>query len=860
MNTLIEPRKKVNRNQKAWKFVRDVNAISLDKLNDVAIHDGMQKYTYGQMFREWERYAAVFSSLGMTSMNKSRVGILGSTSPEVIFAIYGLNMTGADVSVVPSYSAFFPHKIMDSIRSEKLTDFIVTDDFTSHELINEIMLHRNELGINNIILLHVHVGGVTVNPALTVMQEMKYLQFRSYYGPICMDELLKAYGNNPISYATEKCSDTAFILHTSGTTSGAGKPVAISDIAFNESAASFYELEDLDLPYDNLVTAVIVDLSNAYGIVDQVHLPFVMGASVVFNPGGVLNPWFYKAIPEYKISFLFTISAMFERWMKMAEKKDLDFTSLRFVAIGGSSVSAADKRRYYEFMRKHGAGHISILNGYGISELAGACCLSTPDIDDESIGYPLPGVKVRLYDEESQRFLPEGKKNCEGVMYLNSPSVATVKLDGKDILKAEYINQKAYICTNDLVRIEEDGRIQFLGRANRFFINQEGRKYQAGRVETEVARQSGIENCCVVPVYIKTTHDNMPMLCVQPLAGKGNGKELVCKALRQVFIVERTLPEDHIPFRVMIVEKLPRNGNGKIDLYKIGRGEVTGDVYSVECKKLLKRLSDIKLKPYKNEKADMIKEVFDGISKELKSNISIYKMDNDERQVDENMDNMNSAKKAFDTFNSMNRMGMQMMNNMIGKVSGIQNMPGMPNMPGMQNMMNCFQNMVPNMHNMMPNMQNMMGNFQNMMPGMQNMMGMMNNIPGNAQKMSQNMGSVMQQQMQLMMEWMTQMNQFTMETMQKMYEQNYKMMGQFFSSMQQMTDTFKPAAPAAPATQEEIKPEPEKDAEPEKAPAPKKRTSKKAPAKAAAKTTKAKTVKKKAPVNVEDKPAENKEN
>ena len=71
-------------------------------------------------------------------------------------------------------------------------------------------------------------------------------------------------------------------------------------------------MEGVDLPRDDLATAVIVDLSNAYSIIDQVHVPFAMGASVAVAPGGVLNPWFYKAIPHHGITFLFTISAMFE--------------------------------------------------------------------------------------------------------------------------------------------------------------------------------------------------------------------------------------------------------------------------------------------------------------------------------------------------------------------------------------------------------------------------------------------------------------------------------------------------------------------------------------------------------------------
>ena len=287
-------RQRVKQGQKAWKYIRDVTNTNVGNLNRIALEDGTRKYTYGLMFREWERYASVFSALGMTEENRSRVGILGSTCAEVVFAFYGLNMVGADVSLVPSYSSLTPRKVVETIRSEKLTDFIVTDDFAQANLIRELLAQQSELGLRNILVLHVPVAGVTVHPALSAVQEAKHLYMQAMFGPVCMDTLLTIYGDHPVNYASEASSDTAVILHTSGTTGGTGRPVPLSDAAINAAAACFYKYRGIDLPWENLVTAVIVDLSNAYSLMDQIHLPFAMGATVVCTPGGVLNPWFIK--------------------------------------------------------------------------------------------------------------------------------------------------------------------------------------------------------------------------------------------------------------------------------------------------------------------------------------------------------------------------------------------------------------------------------------------------------------------------------------------------------------------------------------------------------------------------------------
>lgn len=792
-------RRAINREKKAWEFIRDVNSMSSEDLEKIAIQDGVRRYSYEDMFREWERYASVFSCLGITGENQSRVGILGSTCAEVVFASYGLNMVGADVSIIAAYGALFPNNVTKTIRDENLTDFIITDDFAQANLINELFMKKDELGLKNIILLHAPVTGITVEPPLTMAQETKYRQWKGWYGPICMDRLLAVYGNYPINYASEENSDTAVILHTSGTTSGGGNPVALSDKAINEAAACFYEIKDISLPYDNLVSAVIVDLSNAYAFIDQIHLPFAMGASVTFVPWGILNPNYHRAISHYGITFLFAVSALFERWMKMPDQWTLDFSSLSFVVLGGAAVSAADKRRYYKFLQEHGAGDIILLNGYGISELGGACCLSTPDLDDESIGYPLPGVNVRLYDDENGSFLPADLRPSEGVLYLNSPSVATIMLDDKEIMKVEYVDGEPYICTNDLVRVDEDGRINFLGRANRYFINEEGRKYESGRVETEFSRQPDIESCCVVPVYIKVTHDNIPMLAVKTLEAAGDALEVVHKALKNVFLDEKTLLPDLLPYRVLIAKDLPRNRNGKIDLYKISKGEVEGPIFTVEAIRIGDTIKDFLLKPYQEGgPTDMIKEVMDGMSGAVKDNMPFgNKMTNN---IKEEVTSMNdNAQKAFESFSNMQQMRMQMMNDMMKNM-----MNGMPNMNQGNNGANAPFFGMPGMQGMpgMPDMQKMMENMQGMMPGMQGMPGMpdMQQMMPDMQKMMEDMQTMMPMpgmmpDMQMMMDNMKKMNTRAVANAKKMRPDGQLMMENMKKMNKKAADRFDEMTP-----------------------------------------------------------------
>ena len=91
--------------QSIWKYIRQRIADDPRRLSRTAVIDCTRQYSYAQMFDEWERYARVFSALGMTEENAARVGIAGTISAEPLFAFYGLNMVGAGVSML-SYPDF----------------------------------------------------------------------------------------------------------------------------------------------------------------------------------------------------------------------------------------------------------------------------------------------------------------------------------------------------------------------------------------------------------------------------------------------------------------------------------------------------------------------------------------------------------------------------------------------------------------------------------------------------------------------------------------------------------------------------------------------------------------------------------
>lgn len=272
----LKARRSVNPDQKAWSFIRQLNETAGTQPEHIALEDGARRISYREMYRHWERYAAVFTALGMTEKEKARVGLLGATAVEAVLAFYGLDMVGAGISIIPSYSAFSPRKILRVIEEENLTDIIITDDFAQANLVRRLLSEKEQLGLNNVVLLHVPAFGNAVNQLMSAVQELKYRLLKSWFAPICMETLLAVHESGDFHVAkADAAGDShqtgAIILHTSGTTGGTGKPVVLSDRSLNAACACFFEMEGYEALMEDPVSGIAVDLSNSYSIVDQVH-------------------------------------------------------------------------------------------------------------------------------------------------------------------------------------------------------------------------------------------------------------------------------------------------------------------------------------------------------------------------------------------------------------------------------------------------------------------------------------------------------------------------------------------------------------------------------------------------------------
>ena len=263
--------------QPAWSFIKEVNSFSDERLDSVAIRDGYRTYTFRHMFLYWEKYAEAFTGARITGKNRSRVGLIATPLTESVFAFYGLNMTGASVSLIYHLDLFDEKQMYAMIEREKITDLVISEVWGFPKLMERLLRDREMLGLRNIILLESPLGGEYGVPAFEAVRKVNVTLFRELEGGLLMEDLLKEYEATPIVYGRKKSSDGSIILHTTGTVNGMHKPVPLSDKNVNAFIPVAMKTKDTyddfqGLP-EHLVSCLTLNMSWVYAFVDMMHMP-----------------------------------------------------------------------------------------------------------------------------------------------------------------------------------------------------------------------------------------------------------------------------------------------------------------------------------------------------------------------------------------------------------------------------------------------------------------------------------------------------------------------------------------------------------------------------------------------------------
>ncbi|HEX2137464.1 MAG TPA: malonyl-CoA synthase [Microvirga sp.] len=334
--------------------------------------------------------------------------------------------------------------------------------------------------------------------------------------------------------------DLAAILYTSGTT-GRSKGAMLSH---GNLASNAEVLRDTwrFTPDDRLLHAL--PIFHTHGLFVATNVTLMTGSSLIFLPSFNADE-LIRLLPHATV--MMGVPTFYTRLLAREDfTRDL-VAHMRLFVSGSAPLSAETHKEFQER-----TGH-AILERYGMTETN--MNTSNP-YDGEripgSVGFPLPGVEIRIADPQTGRELPQGEV---GVIEIRGPNVFKGYWRMPEKTREEF-REDGFFISGDLGRIDERGYIYIVGRAKDLIISGGFNVYPA-EVEAAIEALPGVAECAVIGV----PHADFGEAVVAVVTPKP-GAKLEEKAIQAALANE--LAKFKQPKRVVITSDLPRNAMGKV--------------------------------------------------------------------------------------------------------------------------------------------------------------------------------------------------------------------------------------------------------------------------------------------------------
>lgn len=259
--------------------------------------------------------------------------------------------------------------------------------------------------------------------------------------------------------STDALKNTALLVTSSGS-SGQAKVVQLTDHGTLANIQA--NVRALGLRPDD-VTAIGLPIGYAYGLVGQLLSHLYVGATILMLDSLFFLPSLAQAVSRYGVTNVFMVPPMIRQLNYLRSQNQIkgDFSSLRFVAVGGNRIEASSVEKA---MNLFGC---PIVKTYGLAE-AGPRVATNPILDldastVDSVGRPNRGVLIDILDEEGQPLPP----NQPGIVRILSPSVTHGYFNAPNTGK---IQPGESVTTKDIGFVDADGHLFILGRLGDQFM------------------------------------------------------------------------------------------------------------------------------------------------------------------------------------------------------------------------------------------------------------------------------------------------------------------------------------------------------------------------------------------------------
>jgi non-ribosomal peptide synthetase-like protein len=474
--------------------------------SNIAVYFGEESWTYRQLEQRANQLARYLRTQGIGP--GSLVGIYFNRSEKPIIAILATLKAGA--GYVPIDPATPPERVRQ-IMTDSNAAALLTDDVLSNVALS-IFLGR---------CINVDCEGETI-----AAEAMERLSSREI---------------------GVSANDLAYVLFTSGTT-GHPKGVMIEHrnvVGFITGWNRITQIHPMDRVYQGF--SLGFDAS-----VEELWMAFSNGAALVIAPTEVVRvpDEVAKLVKQRQV----TVISLVPTFLSLL---DAELPTLRIVISGGEPCPNEIVRRWYRPGRR-------FFNTYGPTETTvDATYLECTPERPVTIGRPLPGYEVYVLDKNLRPVSPgEPGELCIGGVavargYLNRDELTCDRFVTDPFREAKS-NQARLYRSGDLVRLLENGELEFLGRLDRQ-VKIRGYRIELAEIEAVLHEHPQIQQAVVDVVERQDVKELVAYVVPRPRMTRSFDRDNVLQLLR------KRLPSYMVPVYLEVIDSIPTLSSGKVD-------------------------------------------------------------------------------------------------------------------------------------------------------------------------------------------------------------------------------------------------------------------------------------------------------
>jgi acyl-[acyl-carrier-protein]-phospholipid O-acyltransferase/long-chain-fatty-acid--[acyl-carrier-protein] ligase len=299
----------------------------------------------------------------------------------------------------------------------------------------------------------------------------------------------------------------------------------------------------------------VLPLFHSFGFTGTLWLPIIAGWRIAYHPNPLDAKTVGKMVQTHKATILISTPTFYAAYLRKCAPEE--FASLRYAIAGAERLRPTLTQAFKE---KYG---VDLLEGYGCTEMAPVVSVNILDVDQAeprqlgfkpgTVGHPLPGVAVKIVDQETGRPLPY---NQEGLLLVKGPN-RMLGYWGQPEKTREAVQDGWYV-TGDIASLDEDGFVHIIDRLARF-SKIGGEMVPHLKIEEAISHILGEAHCLVTSVPDEQKGERLVVLHThQTLTAETLWEHLNRSDLPRLWIPKR----EHF----YSVESLPLLGAGKVDL------------------------------------------------------------------------------------------------------------------------------------------------------------------------------------------------------------------------------------------------------------------------------------------------------